>query len=73
MAIELACYYNVIIMYCDVRILMFYEMKLYCDACTYAFIYMNKENMIPVIGCLFESPQKLLKEKKNWGLKKKRE
>ena len=32
---------------------MFYEMKLYSDHCTYAFIYMNKENMIPVIVLVF--------------------
>ena len=40
-------------LYCDVMILMFYKMKLYSDACTYAFIYMNKEIMIPVIVLVF--------------------
>ena len=53
-------------------LLMFYEMKLYSDACTYAFIHMNKENMIPVIILvfpmfngrrLFESPQKIKNKK----------
>ena len=32
---------------------MFYEIKFYSDACTYAFIYMNKEIMIPVIVLVF--------------------